>query len=255
MSSDSKWLPWFAAFGLLFLCPVPGPRAAGFDCSKATTPTERLICGSPGLSEEDSLLAGAYQRARARLSVTEQGALTSDQRNWLKSRDLACIAGRRLDGASDALAGARECLSQITAERIVFLTRLNVPATSPQQLDAQASRGNVSTPPRDCPAGVNVCFWQGLSEKEKVLLAVGIVQGASAASWAEDAVSEAINRAVQTAFRKGSSCESGMTPMVLRSMIQDKLDDIPKSVGITGAALQSLPLPYLIGLTLKGACQ
>ena len=45
------------------LAPAPRAPAASFDCAKAATTTEQLICGDPQLSQLDGQLAQAYRRA------------------------------------------------------------------------------------------------------------------------------------------------------------------------------------------------
>ncbi|MBV9520616.1 MAG: hypothetical protein JO068_21135 [Hyphomicrobiales bacterium] len=48
------------------------PQAAGaasFDCAKATSSYDKLICAKPNLSAADEQITSAYERARARLSA------------------------------------------------------------------------------------------------------------------------------------------------------------------------------------------
>jgi len=75
--------------------------AASFDCAKAVTQVEKLICSDPELSKLDDRLGADYKKATD-LSRQQRGAslgvdpiLIQDQVEWLKSRntckDAACI--------------------------------------------------------------------------------------------------------------------------------------------------------------------
>ena len=59
--------------------------AASFDCARAGTRTEKMICADKALSALDSELALAFRDA-VQLSPTP-ARLTAEQRNWLRGRD------------------------------------------------------------------------------------------------------------------------------------------------------------------------
>lgn len=84
-----------ALAGALLLC---GGRAeaAGFDCKKAASPIERLICEEPHLNSLDSQLEGAYRGALDRSNHPAQ--VTEKQQAWLKQRD-ACPDARCMEAA------------------------------------------------------------------------------------------------------------------------------------------------------------
>jgi hypothetical protein len=69
------------------------PEGASFDCRKARSEVEKLICASENLSMWDSLVAQAYGRALARAPRPPE--LRQDQRRWLQKRnecpDAICI--------------------------------------------------------------------------------------------------------------------------------------------------------------------
>ncbi len=68
-----------------FLLPAFA-HSASFDCQKASTPVERMVCADADLSGLDDVMAGIYTTDSAR----EHGpALRTSQRAWLKLRD-AC---------------------------------------------------------------------------------------------------------------------------------------------------------------------
>lgn len=75
---------------------------ASFDCAKASSPIEHLICSTPQAADADLRLAAAYSAARAKSS--DPAALKADQRKWIKDERDAC---------SDA-----ECLVKVTDARI-----------------------------------------------------------------------------------------------------------------------------------------
>jgi uncharacterized protein len=76
------------------LAGAPPARAASFDCAKAKTPVEKMICSDAALSELDGRLASAYRRALGLASNPEP--LKVEQRSWLtnersKCADVACL--------------------------------------------------------------------------------------------------------------------------------------------------------------------
>lgn len=81
---------------------------ASFDCAKASSPIEHLICSTPQAADADLRLASAYSAARAKAS--DPAALKADQRKWMKNERDAC---------SDA-----ECLVKVTEARIQKLAAM-----------------------------------------------------------------------------------------------------------------------------------
>jgi len=79
-------------------------HAASFDCGKAASKNERLICGSAKLSELDDALDKAYKEAQASSSLEGARRLVSDQRQWLKGSRNSC--------------GDEPCLAQTYSSRI-----------------------------------------------------------------------------------------------------------------------------------------
>lgn len=69
------------------------PIVASFDCSKASTKIEKLICSSPQTADADHRLTAAYHEAASK--STDQATLKEQQRDWLKERnacdDAACL--------------------------------------------------------------------------------------------------------------------------------------------------------------------
>lgn len=81
---------------------------ASFDCAKASSPIEHLICSTPQAADADLRLAAAYSAARAKAS--DPAALKADQRKWMKDERDACY---------DA-----DCLVKVTEARIHALAAM-----------------------------------------------------------------------------------------------------------------------------------
>jgi uncharacterized protein YecT (DUF1311 family) len=93
---------------ILFLALLPATvHAASFDCKKAKTEVEKMICTDAELSKLDEDLARAYRGALAKASDTT--VFRNEQRAWQASREARC--------------GARiECLRELYRERLVRLS-------------------------------------------------------------------------------------------------------------------------------------
>jgi uncharacterized protein len=73
-----------AAPGVL-LAIAAAAHPASFDCAKATTPVEKMICASEKLSALDEHMGRYYATARAELGRA-RSCLTESQRAWIKRR-------------------------------------------------------------------------------------------------------------------------------------------------------------------------
>jgi uncharacterized protein YecT (DUF1311 family) len=74
---------------VLTLAALP-VRAAGIDCAKAATPTERAVCGDPELRKLDASIATDFAEALAATQGATRQALLAQQRRWLSQRDHGC---------------------------------------------------------------------------------------------------------------------------------------------------------------------
>ncbi|MFZ5776173.1 MAG: lysozyme inhibitor LprI family protein [Thermodesulfobacteriota bacterium] len=79
--------------------------AASFDCAKAATQQEKLICGDPRLSEADEALAKAYRAAL--LGAVDKDGFKRRQQEWIR---------QTRNGCQDA-----PCLRNAYAARLVAL--------------------------------------------------------------------------------------------------------------------------------------
>ncbi len=62
-----------------------------FDCAKASTPIEKLVCGSPELAKADSDLADTYTALAAKLDAKGREHLAKDETRWLVQRSRDCV--------------------------------------------------------------------------------------------------------------------------------------------------------------------
>ena len=69
---------------------------AGFDCAKATRPSEHLICDEPDLARADQEMADSYRQALAAIgnNPAQRKQFIQSQRDWLAQRDNQCILGK-----------------------------------------------------------------------------------------------------------------------------------------------------------------
>ena len=95
-----------------------------FDCSKATTRIESIICSDPELAEWDASLGRAYKQEYARLVGNDRQGLIKDQRQWISSRNAQCNQSE--------LAETKACIIQFTKSRLAALTQQN---SQPLQLE------------------------------------------------------------------------------------------------------------------------
>lgn len=96
-------------FILLILSPGFSYAAPSFDCSKASTVTEKAICADNigFLQDQDSRVAELY---RNKIKNGESDLLKKSQRDWLKFRDKTCVSDDELNNEN--------CLHTLYGERI-----------------------------------------------------------------------------------------------------------------------------------------
>lgn len=101
---------------LLGIAPA---EAASFDCNKAATPVEKLICADPVLSDLDKKLAEAYQRVLD--AATDKNSVRRQQHNWLTEQRDVCEKnfggdGGVGDGAICVLVAYEKRLTELTGK-------------------------------------------------------------------------------------------------------------------------------------------
>ncbi len=130
---------WLSMSALLMLLPCIGTinsvKAASFDCRKAVTTVETLICADSQLSELDEILNKEYGLAKER--ALDPSILKIEQRLWLKSTREACAD--------------RSCLRRAYSERITALLAVG-------HLDGVDSSRVILTSPQSTQASMDPTF-------------------------------------------------------------------------------------------------
>ncbi|MGD8479800.1 MAG: hypothetical protein PVJ46_10170 [Methyloceanibacter sp.] len=81
------------ALGLLLTTPALSEESPAFDCAKARTSAEKLICEDADLAKLDRLVADRYAAALEATKALDTGSaeaentLRANQRGWIKGRD------------------------------------------------------------------------------------------------------------------------------------------------------------------------
>ncbi|OOG47802.1 hypothetical protein B0E50_10125 [Rhodanobacter sp. C01] len=83
-------------FSLCLLFVAPHAFSASFDCRKAVSATEKLICNDAGTSTLDDKLKQTYTTALAMISPSSKKALIEEQHHWITytrdvCQDEACL--------------------------------------------------------------------------------------------------------------------------------------------------------------------
>lgn len=64
--------------------------AASFDCAKASTKIEKIICGTPAISKLDDELGKVYQDDISKANEEQKQRLVAEQKHWLKYTRNVC---------------------------------------------------------------------------------------------------------------------------------------------------------------------
>jgi len=111
-----------ATFSLLII--AGNIHAASFDCNRATTLVEKLVCADQGLSELDETLSGIYRKVLR--STPDPEGLKREQAKWLREvRDLC----------RDSTCLEKECRNRLAV--------LEQPLEAPAELKRLLSAGEV----------------------------------------------------------------------------------------------------------------
>jgi uncharacterized protein YecT (DUF1311 family) len=93
------------------------PNGPSFDCKKASSTLEVLICLDSELSESDKKMAAAYRGRLNGLSQSDRARFVEEQRQWAESREIACNIVPAATWAKDALQAAKGCLLPLIVAR------------------------------------------------------------------------------------------------------------------------------------------
>jgi uncharacterized protein YecT (DUF1311 family) len=98
----------------------PRPFGPSFDCAKAETPVEKLLCDDKELMLSDSILGRVYDAAR-KANPKKRNRIRAEQRLWIAERNADC--GRFIPNSADyrASRSGALCLYQYNEARIYEL--------------------------------------------------------------------------------------------------------------------------------------
>lgn len=94
--------------------PVYKSDPPSFDCTKAVTPVERLICQDVGLSFLDSQMASSYQMVLKRASAERKEIIRRQQAAWFADYSRAC-------NALLSETQRRDCIDRYLTDRLTTL--------------------------------------------------------------------------------------------------------------------------------------
>ena len=137
-----------------------------FDCSKAKSVAEKMICADPGLAAADAAIAANYASALKRLDAPARKALAQDQQDFVSYRD-------RIAGFDEGVPKDKQNfpVDEFMRDRAAFLGSIEKPGASfagswknvggdvtiksagPGKLDIEADTANPSTGGSECNVG------------------------------------------------------------------------------------------------------
>ncbi|WP_395831139.1 lysozyme inhibitor LprI family protein [Elstera sp.] len=106
---------------IFVVLPARAEDGPSFDCRKASTEIELMICALPSLAADDRDLNAAYTAALKRLPPAGQKILRDSQRDWLKALKIMCL--NRVIPQSGKDGYNAECLSLKYREQAEYLSQ------------------------------------------------------------------------------------------------------------------------------------
>lgn len=125
--------------GMGFAAPATAHSVpASFDCTKAGSTVEKLICSQAALRWQDLALSRSYRAARNAVTGSARDDLLVGQRDWVRERDRRCIADRTFKELSEPSSALRtqayDCLMTVYLERRRQLQDLAAAPLSPHDI-------------------------------------------------------------------------------------------------------------------------
>lgn len=119
---------------------MPSLRATGFDCAKAKTKIEKLICANPNLSELDKNLSTLYNQVLLKSPVPED--TKQQQREWVKESRNTCENAASLEQAyTSRISDLEEQLKKLPFKPALDTPLLVLPSRSAEERDAAGNIG------------------------------------------------------------------------------------------------------------------
>jgi len=142
--------------------PSAGPNAS-FDCSKAATADERIICSDPLLRQADLDLASAYRAARgASKDPAHRAMLKNDEHQWILRRNNECSITKYTVITDGNRPGFVDCLLDQYGERIADLQQMKLhPKVDPATISSPIRRSfSSAAKPAALPADISLSTFQ-----------------------------------------------------------------------------------------------
>jgi uncharacterized protein YecT (DUF1311 family) len=161
----------YLLIALLAVSPIS--FGASFDCAKATTETEKLICSDLRASELDTLMGESYKRTLS--WAVDKDDVLNTQRLWLKQRDqckdLACVKSQYESRLAQlhSVPYKQKKWKMLTGDGLGLCESL---------IDALRGDPNMSTKLRSSPSplskisGVSFISWNEMPEEEALTILV-----------------------------------------------------------------------------------
>ena len=104
--ANASWVRGMICVSAVFWATVGAASGASFDCAKASTASEKLVCSDQGLSGLDERLAEAYRQALKKAPHRE--VLKKEQQQWIGTVRDACTDAACMSAAYEARIAALE---------------------------------------------------------------------------------------------------------------------------------------------------
>jgi uncharacterized protein len=123
---------------------VSGNVKPSFDCAKAKTPTEKLICRDPDLATLEQAMVATYNQALAKLPREQQAVLRREHTAWFRDYWRTCNASSTDAARKDCIASHLSSHTQQLEERLRKLGTDNIltgqagPSSTSSTVDAPA---------------------------------------------------------------------------------------------------------------------
>lgn len=166
------------ACGLAVMASGGAAWAASFDCARASSVREQMVCADPDLSKRDGEIGQLYRGALARLSPAGATRLRQGERQWLTFLDAACLSsgapgrGERRSCLQNAYGDRIEDLKLAAVRKGPYLfTRVDLytAAPAPPEVvatgDHRVSVSHIAYPQIDQPDTAIVRQWNALAKQ------------------------------------------------------------------------------------------
>jgi uncharacterized protein len=122
------------------LVGMPYVHSASFDCAKAKTKIDKLVCGDPKLSDLDDKLTALYNQVLAKSPVPED--TKEQQREWVKQSRNVCKDADSLQQAyTSRISDLQEQLEKLPFKPVLDKPLIVLPSSPTEDRDAAAKIG------------------------------------------------------------------------------------------------------------------